>query len=142
MYIKEWLLGCSLTSPSGSKSRRKQTTMTILSINYCLLLFCSMASLASTQPMSLNQCTACTDTILGKLQSKLCETKFVFLISLLTRGSWEVPLYWFSRGSDWLCEEHLGRQQSGRLQGLHLQHCPSLLPGEEDSLTGEDGQDQ
>merc|ERR1712198_312745 len=47
-------------------------------------------------------------------------------------GGWDLPRYWFSRGSDWLCEEHLGRQRSGTLQGLHLRHSPPLLPGEEE----------
>merc|ERR1711964_784327 len=56
-----------LTSSSGSKSRRNQTTMTMLSINGCLLLL--MASHASAQPMSLNECTACTDTILEAVET-------------------------------------------------------------------------
>ena len=139
LHIKEWLLGRSLTSSSGSKSRRNQTTMTMLSINGCLLLLLgSIASLASAQPMSLNECTACTDSIMSKLQFKLCETNFVFFNPVLTRGSWDLPNLWFSRGSDWLCGEHLGQHWSGRLQGLHLRHHPSLLPGEEDGLTGKD----
>merc|ERR1712002_567032 len=58
------------TSSSGSKGRRNQTTIIMLSINGCLLLLLgSMASLASAQPMSLNECTACSDTILGAVET-------------------------------------------------------------------------
>merc|ERR1712189_46997 len=59
-----------LTSSSRSKKRGKQTTMTMLSISGCLLLLLgSMASLASAQPMSLNECTVCTDSFMGAVET-------------------------------------------------------------------------
>ena len=71
--------------------------MTMLSINGCLLLLASTASLASAHPMSLNaeplhpRCNilACIGPILGKLQFKL--TLSISFLSLL--GAAETCLY-------------------------------------------------